>query len=168
MPQLAKAISSVDLNGNPWVCDCVMFDTVYSWCRNNSVDLGLVCSSPPKFKDKPWTTYENAGCEEDDDDDAYTVFTDLVENMTIIFDKFSLRSHDNYAAQTVPDRITTEIPEQPRTSYNIFLYIYILLFVVVCLLTACGLCYCFRSRKLRRTGPAQSDAEMCHLSSNNT
>ena len=52
MTQLVNVSSSADLNGNPWVCDCLMFKTIYSWCRNNSVELELVCSSPPEFKKK--------------------------------------------------------------------------------------------------------------------
>ncbi|XP_021912982.1 slit homolog 1 protein-like [Zootermopsis nevadensis] len=34
LPQLAKVIRTDDLSGNPWVCDCVMFNTTYSWCRS--------------------------------------------------------------------------------------------------------------------------------------
>jgi len=63
--QLVKVSSSADLNDNPWVCDCLMFNTIYSWCRNNSVDLELVCSSPPEFKGKPWKIYEHSGCDND-------------------------------------------------------------------------------------------------------
>jgi len=44
MTQLVKVSSSADLNGNLWVCDCLMFNTIYSWCRDNSVELELVCS----------------------------------------------------------------------------------------------------------------------------
>ena len=55
MTQLVNVSSSADLNGNPWVCDCLMFKTVYSWCRNNRVNLELVCSSPLEFEDTSWT-----------------------------------------------------------------------------------------------------------------
>jgi len=47
MPQLAKMSSPLDLNGNPCLCDCLMCNTIYSLCRNNSVDLEVMCSSPP-------------------------------------------------------------------------------------------------------------------------
>jgi Leucine-rich repeat (LRR) protein len=161
MPQLAKAINSTDLNGNPWVCDCVMFDTVYSWCRNNSVELGLVCSSPPKFKDKPWAIYEKAGCGDDDDSD----FADAVEKMTNVTDKLSLRSQ-KYVDRTLSDSLPIRIQEQPRTSNINYLHICIALFVaLLCLLTLAGvLLYRYSSRTFRRTGPAQSDAETCRLS----
>jgi len=42
MTQLVKVSSSADLNGNQWMCDCLMFNTIYSWCRDNSLDLELV------------------------------------------------------------------------------------------------------------------------------
>ena len=66
MPQLVKVSSSIDLNGNPWDCDCLMYYTIYFWCRNNSVDLELVCSSPAKYKGQPWTIYDEFGCFDDD------------------------------------------------------------------------------------------------------
>ena len=62
---MVKVSSSADLNGNPWVCDCLMFNTIYSWCRDNSVDLELVCSSPPEFNGKAWKIYEHSGCVND-------------------------------------------------------------------------------------------------------
>ncbi|KDR22743.1 Vasorin [Zootermopsis nevadensis] len=75
LPQLAKVIRTDDLSGNPWVCDCVMFNTTYSWCRNNGVDLNLTCSRPPKFKDQKWTVYDREGCVENifDEVDEFTV-----------------------------------------------------------------------------------------------
>ena len=79
IPQLANVSSSADLNGNPWVCDCQMFNTIYSWCHDNSVDLELVCSSPPKFKGNPWKIYENSGC-----DNYNTDFADIVEGIASI------------------------------------------------------------------------------------
>jgi Leucine-rich repeat (LRR) protein len=66
MPQLAIVSNSVDLNGNLLACDCLMFNTSYSWCRDNSVDLELVCSSPPEFKGTPRTIYDEVGCFDDD------------------------------------------------------------------------------------------------------
>jgi len=70
MTQLVKVSSCDDLNGNPWVCDCLMFNTIYSWCRNKSADLELVCSSPPDFKGKPWEIYEHSDCDNDNTGDA--------------------------------------------------------------------------------------------------
>lgn len=102
------------------------------------------------------------------DDD--TDFPDLVETITTGGDKLSRRSHNNYAAQTVPDCIPTGIPEQPRTSNINYFHICIALFMaLLCLLTGAGvLWYRYRSRKLMRTGSAQSDVEMSYLSSNNS
>ena len=78
MSHLANVSSSTDLNGNPWVCDLFMCNTVYSWCRNNGVDLELVCSSPAKFKDKSWSNFEE-GCV-----DFNTDITDQVEKVIVM------------------------------------------------------------------------------------
>jgi hypothetical protein len=172
MPQLVKAISTVDLSGNPWVCDCVMFSTVYAWCRNTSVDLGLVCSSPPKFKDKPWTVYENAGCDDDDDDnddddegdDIH--FADPVETIKTVAYKSSHTPVEKYRGQVMPDPLPSRIQEPNVPSDINYFYICIGLFVaLLCLLTGAGfLWYRLKSRTFRRTGPACSDAETCRLS----
>jgi hypothetical protein len=78
MPQLVKVSSSVELSGNPWLCDCLMFDKIYSWCHNNRVDLELVCLNPPKFKGKQWSNCNKAVC-----DDRNTDFTDNVNEKYI-------------------------------------------------------------------------------------
>ena len=85
MPQLDKVSSSVDLNANLWFCDCPMFNTIYYCCRNNSVDLDLVCSIPPEFKDTPWTIYEEFGYF---DDDYITDIAEEVEGIVTNNDKF--------------------------------------------------------------------------------
>ena len=41
MPQLSKVSSSID---------CLRFITIYSLCRDYSLDLELVCASPPELK----------------------------------------------------------------------------------------------------------------------
>jgi uncharacterized protein YjbI with pentapeptide repeats len=75
--QLAKIRNAVNLQGNPWVCDCLMYSTMYSWCANNSVDLSLVCSSPSRFKGKLWTVYQEEGCDDDDDDHHHHHHTEM-------------------------------------------------------------------------------------------
>jgi len=66
MTKLVKTSNSAELNGNPCVCDCPMFNTIHTLCRDNSVDLGLDCLIPPKFKDSAWTVYDEIGCFTDD------------------------------------------------------------------------------------------------------
>jgi hypothetical protein len=92
MPQLVKVSSSVDLNGNPWVCDCLMYNTIYSWCRNNRVDLELVCASPPEFKDISWSNNDANGC-----DDYNTDFADQVEEVGMMIEhKLSVTEQEYY------------------------------------------------------------------------
>ena len=52
-----------------------MFNTIHTLCRDNSVDLGLDCLIPPKFKVRAWTIYDEIGCFTDD------CITDIAENM---------------------------------------------------------------------------------------
>jgi len=83
--------SSIDLNGNPWVCDCLMCKTVYSLCHNNKVDLELVCSSPSEFKGKSWKNCEE-GCV-----DFNTEITDQMEEVIMMKEyKLSIKAHETY------------------------------------------------------------------------
>ena len=155
--QLIKVSNSTDLNGNPWVCDCLMFNTIYSWCRNSSVDLELVCSSPPEFKGQPWKIYEHSGCDNDNSDFAFQV-----ENFTSLNYTFSHERVAKYIYQSVPHFSPRGDQVQiVRTNEH---YIYIscaLLVVFLCLLAGAGfLWWCrVRPRTLRRSYPAHGDAE---------
>ena len=107
VPQLARVSGSDDLNGNSWVCDCQMFNTVYCWWLNNSVDWRLVCSSPPKFKGQRWIIYENAGCDDDNTDTA-----DQVEKVMMIGHSFSVKSHENYINPNASNSLETQNQEK--------------------------------------------------------
>jgi hypothetical protein len=180
MPQLTKAISSTDLSGNRWVCDCVMFDTVYSWCSNNSVNLGLVCSSPPKFEDKPWTIYENAGCDDDDDDDNdedddgggdvddNTAFTNQLEKIRMTDNKLiSGAGHKIYGNLVASGSFSTKNQDQKIESDFTFRYVsFTLSAILLSLLIVAMYLWCrLKPRPSIRTGPAQCDSEASHLSS---
>jgi hypothetical protein len=163
MPQLAKVSNSIELKGNPWLCDCLMFNTIYSWCRNNSVDLELVCSSPPEFKGQPWKIYEYSACDNDNMD-----FADLLdENYTL--------SHENVAKctdQSVP-HFSPEREQVKLVRINEHYFcISIALLVALCVFLAGAvagagfLWWCVvRPQKLRRSGPVHNDAETHRLSS---
>jgi len=83
MPQLANVTNSIELNGNPWVCDCPMFGTIYSWCRD--ADLELECASHAKFKDTSYTIYDDVGCFTDD---CVTDIVEEVEGIVLNNDRF--------------------------------------------------------------------------------
>jgi hypothetical protein len=187
--QLAKLRNVIDLQGNPWVCDCLMYNTMYSWCTNNSVDLSLVCSGPSRFEGKLWKIYEEEGCDDDDygdddnddnDDDYYGDddndddgdYTDVeyqVENFTIINDHLTSNgSHDNYNIPWPSGPLSTQIQEENMQNHSVYFYSSIgLLFL--CPLTIAILSYRrrFTSRRLTRTGPEKLDVEQYPLSTVN-
>ena len=165
MTQLVNVSSSADLNGNPWVCDCLMFNTIYSWCRNNCVDLELVCSSPPELKGKPWKIYEQSGCDNDN-----TNVADLVEiipglNHTLSHERI-VKDKDQSVSHFSPIREQA----QPAITDENYFYISIALFVAFLgLLAVAGyLWWCgVRPRTSRRSGPVHIDAETHRLSNSN-
>ena len=170
--QLANLSTAVDFQGNPWVCDCLMYSTVYSWCRNMSVDLRLVCSSPSRFEGKLWTIYEEGGCDDDHHyGDDHTDVAYQVKNLTLINGNLSSNgNHDNYSIPRPSGPARTHIQEGNVKYFSVYFYCSIGLFVVfLCLLTILILLYrrLMTSRRLMRTGPAESDAEQCPLPSVN-
>jgi len=171
--QLAKVRNAVNLQGNPWVCDCLMYSTMYSWCTNNSVDLSLVCSGPSRFEGKLWTIYEEEGCDDDDDDDDgdHTDVEYQVENFTMINDNLTSNgSHENYKTLWTSGPVPTQIQEGNMHNYGVYFYCSIGLSVVFLCLQTIAIMLCRRlltSRPLMRTGPANSDVEQYPLSTVN-
>jgi Leucine-rich repeat (LRR) protein len=166
--QLAN-VRNVDLLGNPWGCDCLMYRKMYSWCRNNSVDLNLVCSRPSRFEGKLWTIYEEKGC--DDDNHHHTDVEYKVENVTMInINLPSNGSHANYSILPPSGPAPTQIQKGNMNHSSVYFYFSIgLAVLLLSLLTIAILLYkChFASRQSKRTGPAQADFEQCPLSAVN-
>ena len=157
--QLANVRNVVDLQGNPWVCDCVMYSTMYCWCRNNSFNMSLVCSSPSKFEGKLWTVYEEEGCDDDDDDDDHTDVENQVQNVTMITDNLpSNGSHANYSILQPSGPAPTKIKKGNMKHSSVYFYWSIALAVLFLFLLPIVILLCKRllaSRRLMPTGPAQ-------------
>jgi len=161
MSQLVKVNSSIDLNGNPCVCNCLMCKTVYSLCHNNNVDLDLMCSSPPEFKDKSLSNCEE-GCV-----DFNTEIADQMEavimkneyNLSIKANETYVNSHESYSFKK---------EFQGQNSEYGFTYVYISVVLIatnICLLIV-GV---FLLRRLKlyvrlslRKGSAESDSKDYH------
>jgi Leucine-rich repeat (LRR) protein len=169
--QLANVCNTGDLQGNPWVCDCLMYRTMYCWCRNNRVNWSLVCSSPSRFEGKLWTIYEQEGC----DDDHHHHHTDVeyqVENFTMINGNLSPNaSHANYSILPPSGVAPTKFQEGNTQRYSVYFYTTICLGVLLLLvLLAILILLCktyLTSRRSKRAGPAESDVEMCRLTGDN-
>lgn len=161
--QLVNVSTPEDLNGNPWVCDCITFNTVYSWCRNNGVDFELVCSSPPKCKGKLWTNCYETDCDGSNIDVVYQVEEITRTDYTALSGVW--REKDGNLK--TPHSFGTQIQGSNMTYEVTFMYVSISLFVVcVCLLAVLAiLYYCLKSRPLKSMDRANGDAETCRLSS---
>jgi len=163
MTQLVNVSSSIDLNGNPWVCDCLMCNTIYSWCRNNSVDLDLVCASPAKFKDKSLSNCEYVCF------DYNTDFTDKAEDLSMIEYKLPVKAHENYENRSASYVLETHVQDQESEHYFTSTYKYIsvaLIVVFLCLLTAVAfLLYRLIFLPSPRKESAHSDSEAFPLQS---
>ena len=167
--QLANVSKTVELQGNPWVCDYLMYSTMYCWCRNNSFNLSLVCSSPSRFEGKVWTVYEEEDC---DDDDDHTDVENQVQNVTMITDNLpSNGSHANYSILQPSGPAPTKIQDGNMKHFSVYFYWSIALAVLLFLflLTIAILLYklLLTSRQLMRIGPPEEDVELCPLSTDN-
>jgi hypothetical protein len=141
-----------------------MFNTIYFWCRNNNVDLELVCSSPPQFEGKPWKIYEYSGCDYDNTD-----FANVVEDIATLTDTLPHEPVAKYIVQSVPHFFSRREHVKLVRSNEIYFYIFIALLVLFLgLLAVAGIVWWYGVRPLllRRCGPVHSDAETHPLSSN--
>ena len=131
-------------------------------CCDNSVDLELVCSSPPEFKDKLWKNYEHSGCGNDSTDVEEVV--DVIASINHTSSQEQVAKYNDQMVTHSYSRL--EQAKLVRTFKN-YLYISLALFVLfLCLLliTFFLLWYCVRPRILRGFGPAKSDAETHRIS----
>jgi hypothetical protein len=156
MPQLVKVNRSIDLNGNPWVCDCLMLNTIYSWCRNNSVDLELVCASPAKFKGQQWNIYEHSGCDNDSTPFAYPVEVIASLNDTLPHEHVA-KYIDQSVSHFSPGKESVQLV---RANVSYFYISIVLMVALLGLLAGAGFLWWrrLRPRILRRYGPVHSDA----------
>ena len=160
MPRLIEVSSSVELYGNPWVCDCFMFSTVYSWCRNNSVRLELVCSSPPEFKEKSWSNCEADGC-----DDDYN--TDIPGQAMMLKQKLPVTEHETLLNPAASYALETQIQVQENEYIFTYKLVSITMSATLCFLVIAVAILSYRLIRYPSThkGSAQSDSEACCLSS---
>jgi hypothetical protein len=165
MPQLVKVSNSTDLIGNPWVCDCLMFNTIYFWCQNNSADLDLVCSSPANFKGQPWKIYENSGCDNENTDIASQVKDIASVNDTSHERVAKYRDQPVYHFSPGQEQV-----QLLRTNEHYFYISIVLLVTYLGLLAEAGILwwYSVRARIVRPSGPVQSDVETHSLASDTT
>jgi hypothetical protein len=55
-------IGDVNLEGNPWICDCGSVDVYYKCAEENNCNLNLKCAFPGRFKDRHWNVIGQLRC----------------------------------------------------------------------------------------------------------
>jgi hypothetical protein len=162
IPHLPNTTSSEELNGNPWVCNCNAFHMAYSWCRNNSVDLKVSCSSPPKFKDSLWTVWSEECCGDDNDCVDELGDSEIVNYM-------SLRRHTSKSSEIRQAPLYNHSKIQDNLDENVhhnFYMPFIIALSVLCFcgITVAGVMWCYlRYIRSKHFSPGHSDVEVCDL-----
>ena len=164
--QLDDTRITVHLQGNPWVCDFIMYSKGYCWCLNNWVNWSLRCSNPSRFEGKFCKIYKHEDCEDHRHTDV-----EQVENFTMINGNLSSNaSHANCSTLPPSGATPSKFHEGYMQRDSVYFNISICLAVLLLLLLAILILLCrryFTSRRSKRTGPAESDVEMCRLSGDN-
>ncbi|KAJ9580532.1 hypothetical protein L9F63_024298 [Diploptera punctata] len=171
--QLVKIsnMNSTDLEGNPWVCNCFMYNTTYQWCQKHLPDLNIFCSSPPSMKGRLWTAYQETGCEDDSEIvDAVEIFKNPSDssksaNIKIVPDVF--RSIDRSSGVKSESIHARNAVKESGFSINYMHSSIILSIVCLCLMSTAGfLWYRLTIRTNLRSGPSKCSSEKHSLRHN--
>lgn len=55
-------IGDVNLEGNPWICDCDSANVYYGCAKKESCYLNLICEFPDNLKERHWNVIDQLGC----------------------------------------------------------------------------------------------------------
>jgi hypothetical protein len=160
IPHLPNTTSSEELDGNRWECNCSTFHIAYSWCHNNSVDLRVSCSSPPKLKGRLWTVWGEKCCGDDNDCVFELGDFEVIANLSP-----SNRRHEiRQALMHAPSQIQ-ELLADKNLHHNYYMsFLYALSVVCFCSITIAGVMWCYLTYiRSTRILPSHSDVEDCDL-----
>jgi hypothetical protein len=141
-------IGDVNLERNPWICDCDSADVYYKCTKEYKCNLNLKCAFPDRFRDRYWNIINELRC------------VPLISPTTV---------EASSEAETVATthQTTTERMLQAESSKHIFSYGIIIFFLVVifiiCLWVIVKLCRrIFRKNRKRFTKDVkETDGESC-------
>ena len=139
-------IGKVDLEGNPWICDCDSANVYSSCAKNNNCNLNLTCEFPDGLKERHWGVIDDAlGCK--------------TTTVSAIARWFSVKETTTTTDQTEEPILSTMSSESSESSgfssedseeIDHWLTIMIVL-IIVCSLTCVGvIVLCIKSYRLKR------------------
>jgi hypothetical protein len=145
-------IGMVDLQGNPWICDCDSADVYSSCAKNKNCSLNLICKFPEHLKQRQWNVIDTLKCTPTA---LPTTERSWSEEETVIT-----------TDQTTESPWQTVSPEQQDSLLKDVWFWVMIVLSLCCSLTFLGiivLCICIHRHK-RRNGP-NGDQEFDDFSS---
>jgi len=144
-------IGKVDLEGNPWICDCDSANVYFSCAINESCNLNLTCEFPDGSKQRNWSGIDALGCK--------TTATAIAqrtskEEMTTTTDQT-----EESVGPTMSSEPSKEGPEDPKDSEEIGLWLIIMIVlgvlcsVVLVVVIVLAICVLKRRSPRKRRSP---------------
>lgn len=139
-------IGKVDLEGNPWICDCDSANVYSSCAKNKNCSLNLTCEYPDDLKQMHWSVIDTLGCQT-------TTFSTIARSLS---EKETTTSTDQ-TEESIWSTMSSESSEQEFTLVvDVWFWVMIILSVLCLLTLIIIIMLCFVTRLSRQSSESEN------------
>lgn len=122
-------IGKVDLEGNPWICDCDSANVYSSCVKNENCSLNLTCEFPDFLKQRHWSATDALGCK-----------TTTISVIAISFTKKETTTTTDQPERTTWPTMSSESSDEKVLPLEMDVWYWVMIvLIVLCSLTFFGI-----------------------------
>jgi Leucine-rich repeat (LRR) protein len=139
-------IGDVNLEGNPWICDCNTTDVYYKCAKADNCNLNLKCAFPDHLKDRHWNATGQLRC------------------MSPVSSTTMGASPEAEAVSTMHEMSTEQILQEDSSEQNISYQIIIFVLFIILLILFAGIAFLWQRicKERKKKDVKETDGESCN------